>query len=279
MRTIEEVYGKCVALNDDGLEAIVAPGMGMSLIRFSVGGEQLLDLDREQAFLDYRKGLGPIILPFFGQRKIFPQLDYDIFAHVEHLRKSNVRDPFQHGVGRYASWTFTEDKNSVTGYLRGDDRLHDCELRDLSGFDFTASLTYSLVGGTLEISFDVTADNPVATGIHFYYDLKNRDTASVTIPQKDGMAVMRFDRGLDDVFKPSGDSEEVTCTLETDSYILDTRIRTIGPPQDTFDSVVVFSPDSESFACIEPVSYIVRSENTKKTNRGKILLKPTLKSV
>lgn len=58
MRTIEEVYGKCVALNDDGLEAIVAPGMGMSLIRFSVGGEQLLDLDREQAFPRLQKGIG-----------------------------------------------------------------------------------------------------------------------------------------------------------------------------------------------------------------------------
>jgi len=279
MKKLDEVYGKCVVLDDDGVEAIVAPGMGMSLIRFSVGGEQLLDLNREQAFLDFRKGLGPIILPFFGQRRTFPQLDYGIFAHVGHLRKSNVKDPFQHGVGRYASWIFEEEKNIVTGYLRGDDRHYGCKLRELTGFDFNASLTYSLVGGALEISFDVSADHTVATGIHFYYDLKNRDTATVTIPQKDEITKVRFNRALDDVFKPTAKSEKVTCTLETDSYILDTRIRTIGPPEDTFDSVVVFSPDSESFACIEPVSYTVRSENTKKTNRGKILLKPTLKSV
>lgn len=279
MKKLDKAYGKCVVLDGERVQAVVAPGMGMSLVRFSVDGEQLLDLKREQAFLDYRKGLGPIILPFFGQRSTFPELDYDRFVHVEHLRKSNVRDPFQHGVGRYASWAIEEDKNSVTGYLRGDDRLNDFMLRDLTGFDFTASLTYRLVDGALEISFDVSADHTVATGIHFYYDLKNRGTATVKIPQKDGITTVRFDRALDDVFQPAEASGEVTCTLETDSYSLDTRIRTTGAPEDTFDSVVVFSPQGESFACIEPVSYLVRSENTKQANRGKIFLKPISRSM
>ena len=278
MKKLDEAYGKCVVLDDGRVETVVVPEMGMSLVRFSVEGEQLLDLSREQAFLDFRKGLGPVILPFFGQRSAFPELDYDRFTHVDHLRKSNVRDPFQHGVGRYASWAVEESKNGVTGYLRGDDRLNDCMLRDLTGFDFNASLTYRLVDGALEISFDVSADHPVATGIHFYYDLKNRDTATVKIPQKDGTTTVRFDRGLDDVFQPALARGELTCILETDSYSLDTRIRTTGAPEETFDSVVVFSPEGESFACIEPISYIVRSENTKKANRGKIFLKPILKS-
>ncbi len=277
MKRIDEVYGECVALKDGEVDVLVAPGLGMSLVRFSVKGEQLLDLHREEEFLEYRKGLGPIILPFFSQRAKFPELNYDRFPHVEHLRKLNVGDPFQHGVGRYASWIFQEDNNRVTGYLKGDDRLHDYQLKELTGFDFTASLTYSLIEGTLEIAFDVTADHPVATGIHFYYDLKNRGTASVTIPEKDQTTVLRFNRGLNDVFTPSKASEEVTYTLETDSYILNTRVRVMGPSPETFDSVVVFSPDNEGFACIEPVSYVVRSENTKRTNRGKMLLTPASK--
>jgi galactose mutarotase-like enzyme len=278
MKKIDEKFGECVTLKDGGVDALVAPELGMSLVRFSIDGESLLDLRREQAFLEYRKGLGPVILPFFSQRAEFPELNYDQFPHVEYLRKSNVRDPFQHGVGRYASWSFEQDNDRVTGYLKGDDRLGGYTLKDLTGFDFAASLTYALTGGTLEIAFDVAADHPVATGIHFYYDLKNRDTASVTIPQEDQTAVVRFDRGLDDVFLPAKSSQEVSYTLETDSYVLNTRVKTAGPPPETFDSVVVFSPEDESFACVEPVSYVVRSDNAKRTNRGKILLTPTSKA-
>jgi galactose mutarotase-like enzyme len=278
MKKIDAIFGECVALKDGGVDALVAPELGMSLVRFSVDGESLLDLQREQVFLEYRKGLGPIILPFFGQRVKFPELNYDQFPHVHHLRRLNIKDPFQHGVGRYASWSFEQDNNRVTGHLKGDDRLHDCKLKQLTGFDFTASLTYSLTGRTLEIAFDVAANRPIATGIHFYYDLKNRDSASVTIPQDNQTDVVRFDRGLDDVFIPSTASEQVTYTLETDTYILKTRVRVVGPPSETFNSVVVFSPENEGYACIEPVSYIVRSENNKRTNRGKILITPTSKN-
>ena len=133
MKDIEERFGECFSLNDGRVDALVTPRLGMSLVRFSVEGEQLLDLRREQLFLEYRKGLGPIILPFFGQRRKFPELDYERFPHVEHLRKSKVRDPFQHGVGRYASWIFEEKDNKVTGFLRGDDLLHGYKLRHRFG--------------------------------------------------------------------------------------------------------------------------------------------------
>ena len=207
----------------------------------------------------------------------FPDLDYDRFPHIQHLLLSNVKDPFQHGLGRYASWSYEQNNNQVIGFLKSDDRLHDYTLRELAGFDFTASLTYSLREGSLEIAFDLVADHPVATGIHYYYDLKNRNTASVMIPQDDLTTTVLFDRALDDVFIPSTNSEEVTYTLQTETYILNTRVKTVGPPAETFDSVVIFSPENENFVCIEPISYVVRSENHKRTNRGKILLTPISK--
>ena len=77
MKKLDEVYGKCVVLDDKRVREVVAPGMGMSLVRFSVECEQLLYLNREQASLAYSKELGPIILPFFGKCSTFSKLDYD----------------------------------------------------------------------------------------------------------------------------------------------------------------------------------------------------------
>lgn len=91
----------------------------MSLINLSVRGVPILDMSREKIFYECRKGLGPLILPHFSQSERIPKIDLDVFPHVPYLRRLGVRDTFQHGVGRYASWRYQAAADSVTGASPG----------------------------------------------------------------------------------------------------------------------------------------------------------------
>ncbi len=271
-------FGTCVELSAGSLRAVVAPGLGMSLVDLTVGEVPILERRRKQIFLDYRKGLGPLIVPHFNQEREIPPTQRSVFPHAAHLAELGVRDPFQHGVGRYVPWSFQTAGRSVTGRIGGGDRYRGATLRELQGFDFDAQLRYTLTGASLEVAFDVSsAEHVVACGIHFYYDLVNPETARVRLPVRegDGTLTLPLDRGYDRAWEPRpGADGRAAYTLTTDAYTLVTEVRVRGDPGEVFDSVILFSPEGETFACIEPLSYPRYGENLKRAHRGRILLRP-----
>jgi len=274
--TRHEPFGACAALECGPLRALIAPGLGMSLVEFSLRGESLLDLSRRETFLACRKGLGPLILPHFNLSQRVPQVDLSRFPHAAQLEKLGVKDPFQHGVGRYAPWEFEEGAGSVSGKLSGDTRWNGYHLREITGYEFQAKVTYSLGPAGLEIAFDLSGGEPVQAGIHFYYDLKNRSTAEARLPLagEEGERTVRFEGGVSQVFTPRPDGEGfATYRLETEAYTLDTTVRVAGDPEETFEAVVLFSPEGERFACVEPLSALTAG-NRKQRHRGRILLHP-----
>ncbi len=276
-------FKRCFELNKDGLRALISPEMGMALIDFSISGVSLLDRATEDDFLAYRKGLGPLILPHFNQNGYLPEsIDEKIFPHILVLREHGVKHPFQHGIGRYLPWRVEkineeEDESSITGIITGKDEFSGIKLKELAGFDFIARVSYRLSSDGLFVAFDVKGEEPIVTGIHYYYDLINRETAELEFTDSSGKRnVLHFDdKGFDDVFLPGSKfGDYSTCTLKTERYRLEIVFKIKGLPEEVFESLVVFSPAGENFVCIEPLSYNPKSVATKKYNCGVILLRP-----
>lgn len=278
-RSFHPLYGECVELAFGRMRATISPGLGLSLVAFTLDGTSILDLGRQRAFLDIRKGLGPLIGPHFGEGAFRPSIDPAAFPHVSGLRAMGITDPFQHGVGRYCAWTFEAHGKTLRGTIDGKTRFCGTALAELEGFDFQAAVAYTLDAAGLRISFDLTGDKPVAAGIHFYYDLVDRHSARMELPVEEALAggpalLLDFRQGHNTVFHPRLSAERCTYRLTTARYVLDTTVRVLGEASRTFDSVILFSPAGERFACIEPISYRRDGENSKQVFRGEILLTP-----
>lgn len=247
----------------------------MSLINLSVRGVPILDMSREKIFYECRKGLGSLILPHFSQSERIPKNDLDIFPHVPYLRRLGVRDPFQHGVSRYVSWRYQAAADSVTGSFAGRDVFHGYRIEELCGFYFSADVRYRIADSGIVIDIEVKGEEPVEAGIHFYYDLKNRNSAWVELPlqERDKPEVFCFNQGHNQTYWPSMTNEWVTYTLTTESYVLQTMVRATGNPEETFNAVTLFNPEGARFACVEPLSFSQRGENEFKRIRGSVILR------
>ena len=261
----DKLFGKCYRLEEDSIKAVIAPEMGMSLVDFSVEDTQILDVSRTNYFLKYRKGLGPLILPHFNEEGFVPEVKESDFPHIKYLKEDGVKHPFQHGIGRYVKWKAKGKENSITGFIEGSMTVSGYTFKELAGFNFKATVSYTIREGALEIYFSISGDKPVVFGIHYYYNLVNRDTAKVEIPRQDGgIGIIRFNRNYNDDLKPASNF----VTLTTDKYSLETTFKSAENSEDYFNSVVIFSPENESFVCIEPLSYMPG------VNSGTVFLKP-----
>jgi galactose mutarotase-like enzyme len=268
-------YGKIITLSCGSTEIGVAPELGFSLISFRKNGVEILNTGLATAFLETRKGFGPLILPHFNQAGYNPRIGADAFPHIRGLEKLGIHHPFQHGIGRYVAWEYSKDQNSVTGTLDGNMRSRGFSLTELAGFNFSANVIYNLRPEGLEIAFDIKGAKPIAAGIHFYYDLRDRTRTEIAMPAcfADAPKVLSLAEPINKVF-PIGEikNAEALCVLKTEKYSLETRFP-VGPPaEQAFESLVIFCPEKADFVCIEPISYIVGEENLKKSFQGKILL-------
>lgn len=271
-----EEFGNEVRIGNDSVEITVAPDRGLSLISICWRGMEILDKRSKADFLAVRKGLGPLILPHFNQFASAPRVDKQAFPHIAALESRGVKHPFQHGIGRYVPWQFEVRGDEIRGVINGDMTCNGYSLAELNGYDFKAAVGYSLISDGLEIAFDVRGDQPVAAGIHFYYDLVERAKASVVLPGSclAGEKRLHLEEPLDRSFpmKIGLPRTEAICTLTTPRYSLVTTFPTGGPPEGSFDTLVVFSPADATFACIEPVSYRVGEQNEKNHFSGSIRL-------
>ena len=269
-------FGDEIRVGNDSVEITVAPDKGFSLISFCWRGMEILDKRLKADFLAVRKGLGPLIVPHFNQFASVPRVDKRAFPHIAALESRGVKHPFQHGIGRYVPWQFEVMGDEIRGVINGDMTCNGYSLSELTGYDFTAAVAYSLISDGLEIAFDVRGEQPVAAGIHFYYDLVEKAQASVLLPGSSlaGETCLQLEDPLDRSYpmKIGLPRTDAICSLATPRYSLMTTFPTGGPPEGSFDTLVVFSPAGTTFACIEPVSYRVGEQNEKHHFSGSIRL-------
>ena len=169
-----------ITLRNKKIKAVISPEWGMALMDFSVYDRSILNQYLKNDFYQNRKGLGPIILPHFNQdspvqfENIAPiDKKYKLFPHIKHLQELGIWHPFQHGIGRYVTWNSQENNNTIVGTITGDDTMDNMTLKELNGFDFNSKITYRLFDNYMSIQLEVSGEKPVASGIHFYYDLVN----------------------------------------------------------------------------------------------------------
>lgn len=284
------------------IEAVVTPELGMALAGFSLRHVPILQKSRRGDFVRGRKGLGPVILPHFNQRAAFPELTpamREAFPHLAYLAERRIRDPFQHGVGRYVAWEYetkvTDAMAQVRGFITGRSLFQGIPLNEITGFDFTAAITYTLADRSLAVRFDLTGTAPVTAGIHYYYALPpGASHVAMTVEnlglgdddslfefsshQRDGKFYrLPLDRPVDTLFAPVAEEKGMArFSLVTPAYRLDTRVLVEGPPETAFGSVVVFHPEGTDFVCVEPLSEKNPLEPKKKAFHSAISLHPII---
>jgi hypothetical protein len=73
-----------------------------------------------------------------------------------------VKHPFQHGIGRYVPWKYSSSDQSIRGSINGRMICKEYSLSELNGFAFDATVVYTFAADSLEISFEVKGERPVA---------------------------------------------------------------------------------------------------------------------
>jgi hypothetical protein len=267
-------YGKTVCLSNNGYEVVVAPEMGFSIVGLHWKGINILADGSEQDFLLTRKGLGPLILPHFNQFGFIPSIDKHKFPHIQALENIGIRHPFQHGIGRYVPWKNKSEGTKITGEIDGDIVIQGYRYAELAGFDFKALVTYDLTSHGLLIAIDIRGEKPVAAGIHFYYNLFSKEAARIFLPRYVQNEPITCDKSLNNVYDVAASNQtSASCFLHTEKYSLETSFSTGTTPETSFDSLVVFHPEKSNFICIEPISYMLMTTNTKMNFQGTITLR------
>jgi galactose mutarotase-like enzyme len=275
-----------VILENKKIRISVSPEMGMALMDFTIYNRSILNQDLKDDFYRYRKGLGPIILPHFNQASpvAFKNIDlndekYKMFSHIKYLQEIGIFHPFQHGIGRYVSWNYQVNNNTIMGQISGNDKVDNITLKDLNGFDFCGKVIYRLFQNYLSIVLQISGEMPVASGIHFYYDsVDEKSTVSLNAYHKQNkIKTISLNKNHDDVLIPIADENGFfNGLLQTNRYKLLTKFIVKESPDKAFDSVVIFSNIDKRFVCIEPISYIVGTKNTTLRNCGEIQLMPDI---
>jgi len=273
-----------IQLENKKIKVSISPEIGMALTSFKVYDREILNQDLKNDFLKTRKGLGPIILPHFNldspikNDSINPNdQKYNLFPHIKHLRKLGIFNPFQHGIGRYVSWNYQLVENTITGAISGKDTIDGFTLKDLNGFDFNAKVIYFLHDNYVSIKIEINGEMPVASGIHFYYDLVDDDsTISLDAYQKQKkINSIYLNKKHNDVLTPIYDKNGFShILLRTSRYNLLTKFMAEGDRDKVFESLIIFSDMEKNFVCIEPISYKIGENNTKVRHFGEIQLIP-----
>jgi hypothetical protein len=253
-----------IILEDGEVRAQFSPERGMNLKSLRFGEIEVIDQSTASLFDERSAGLGAMIGPHFHRRKVVPKFDLSSFKHVD----ASLSDPFSHGIGRYAPWTFEAGKNRITAVLKGSDVWNGIKLCDLEGQDFTMTYKAAIVDGGLNIELGVVSQGDSLVGIHFYYHVPGKGqvvscvkdsyiNASVMEPIPSSLGydplshLLKFplDKEADFTFHPFLNPLKGDIALETEKYTLITRYESTSAE----NSWQLWRPKG-SFVCIEPIS-------------------------
>ena len=254
------------------LQATFLPDKGMNLISFKKDGIEVIDQSTEELFKERYAGLGALIGPHFHRRLdsvIPPTPNEEKFPHIGRVKANGVKEPFSHGIARYAPWTAETSVDQIKAVLSGKDEWNGATLAELEGQDFKMQLTATMEEEGLDLQYSVVSDTDSLVGIHYYYRLPN-GKGSVTshvapeyLDQGEKKAIPAdwshtpngalhhpLTSPADYSFHPATDPCRGMIQLETEEFTLETRYST-GNQENCWQ---LYHPEGASFVCIEPMS-------------------------
>lgn len=262
---IEESQGKG--------RACFFPSSGMNLRSLVLDGIEVIDQSTKALFDERFAGLGAMIGPHFHRRKpetLPKNIDVSLFPHLSKGSSLEGSDPFSHGVGRYAAWSFTHDTSFIKAELKGSDTLKGIKLSDIEGQDFIMKYHASWAGGGLELQMSCVSQADSLMGIHFYYHVPEGKGAVLSrvaknfidkgefkpipgsIGYEESSSKLTFPLNLeaDYTFRPFPDPLKGEIALKLKDYTLLTTYESSSAE----NSWQLWRPANSSFVCIEPVS-------------------------
>jgi hypothetical protein len=253
------------------LQAVFLPDKGMNLISYKCEKIEIIDPSTRELFEERYAGLGALIGPHFHHRNpaiISPIKDESLFPHIARLKAKGIKEPFSHGIGRYAPWKATADSRKVSAILTGKDQWNGVPLSELEGQNFTMQFIAELLPEGLKLKLSVVSDTDSVVGIHYYYHLPKGKGTLISQVQKqyiDGIKKplpsdisldenqeMRFnlDSAADFTFYPFPKPLEGKIILDAIDYHLITHYSSLSQE----NAWQLYHPKGASFVCIEPVS-------------------------
>lgn len=247
------------------LQAIFSPEHGMNLLSFKKGEIEVIDSSTLPIFEERLSGLGPLIGPHFHRRKteILPLIPNEaLFPHIARIRAKGIKDPFSHGIARYAPWTqISSTSTSFYAILEGKEIWNGISLATLEGQNFKYIFKGELKKEGLFLELSIVSDTSSLVGIHYYYRLPNGKGIVKSQVQSSYLTngrseptptdlVFPLDREVDFTFRPFPDPLKGTIFLETEEYLLKT-LYTCDCEENSWQ---LYHPAGASFVCIEPLS-------------------------
>lgn len=269
---MDPIILKNKAVDGTPLEVTFLPDKGMNMISYKKGKIEAIDQSTLPLFEERYAGLGALIGPHFHHRNpsiIPPIKDESLFPHIARVRAKGVKDPFSHGIGRYAPWQAEASETKVKAIIAGKDLWMGVPLSSLEGQNFKMQYTAELTPDGLQIEISVVSDTDSVVGIHYYYNLPNgtgtiksaiqsqfiENTQRKPLPSDwniDSQQVLTFDLSneADFTFFPFPNTREGEIILDTGSYQLKTTYKCASQE----NAWQLYHPKGASFVCIEPVS-------------------------
>lgn len=252
---------------DQILSASFMPLCGMNMISYKKGNKEVIDQTTTHMFKERFAGLGAMIGPHFHHRSEIPPIANErLFPHIASVKSSGKKEPFSHGIGRYAPWDYTASQNSIEATLTGSHIWKGIALKDLEGFDFLMKYKATIHETGLDIELNVEGEKPCIIGLHTYYRLAKNNylTAQVKhkyndlgefkplprnwLNQQQSHLRLPINQSLDYGFLPEATTKG-RALLETSEYNL-----LVSFSSDHEISLQVYHPENSSFVCIEPLS-------------------------
>lgn len=259
------------SLSGDFFKATFLPEKGMNLISFKKGGVEVIEQSTLSLFEERYAGLGALIGPHFHHRKVevIPQVqDESLFPHIARVKSKGVKEPFSHGIARYAPWSVESSQTEFKATLSGKDKWNGIPLADLEGQNFKMTFSGKLSENGLALDLSIVSDTDSLVGIHYYYSLPGgegkiisrvksgtsleRDLKSNYEIDEQGQCIIDLNPRavIDHTFYPATDSRKGLITLETSKYTLKTHYQCVCEE----NCWQLYHPENASFVCIEPIS-------------------------
>lgn len=254
------------------LEATFLPDKGMNMISYKKGDIEVIDQSTSVLFEERYAGLGALIGPHFHHRnpEVLPVIkEESLFPHIARVRAKGVKDPFSHGIARYAPWQAQASENRVEATLTGKDLWNGVSLASLEGQNFKMKYSAELTPTGLQIEMSIVSDMDSIVGIHYYYHLpKGTGVVRSAIQNRfieknqckplheewklSSQNVLEFnlDNEADYTFFPFPNALEGKILLDTGVYQLQTHYKCTSQE----NSWQLYHPKGASFVCIEPIS-------------------------
>lgn len=269
---IQPVVLRNTALSGEELSAAFLPDQGMNLISYRKGNCEVIEQSTKSLFEDHFAGLGALIGPHFHRRSedlIANVPNESLFPHIARVKARGVKDPFSHGIARYAPWEYLSTPASISAHISGKSEWNNTPLSVLEGTDFKMAFEAVLTPHGLEIGMHVECERPSIVGLHYYYALpggkgtiksqveENYNDMGVwkPIPKSwtgESPNQLNFDlaQAADFGFRPFSKDFSGQILLQTQNYSLTVSYQAANGE----NSWQLYHPKDSSFVCIEPLS-------------------------